>query len=105
MQVNQQSETILGGKFQLGAKIGSGSFGEIYLAKNVKTMEDLAVKIEAIPSSEEKNQESKSGEPVEKKADPRHFRSQLKREAKIYYKLEGEGNKLSDFLKVLFDVL
>ncbi|XP_057966945.1 casein kinase 1-like protein 4 [Malania oleifera] len=39
-------ERIVGGKYKLGRKIGSGSFGEIYLAMNVETYEKVAVKIE-----------------------------------------------------------
>lgn len=39
-------ERIVGGKFKLGRKIGSGSFGEIFLATHVDTREIVAVKIE-----------------------------------------------------------
>ncbi|XAR69300.1 Non-specific serine/threonine protein kinase [Bertholletia excelsa] len=37
---------IVGQKYKLGRKIGSGSFGEIYLATHVDTSESVAVKIE-----------------------------------------------------------
>merc|ERR1719427_217086 len=36
----------IGGKFRLGKKIGSGSFGEIYIGKNAQTGEDVAIKME-----------------------------------------------------------
>ncbi|CAN1131559.1 Casein kinase 1-like protein 11 [Linum perenne] len=39
---------IVGGKFKLGRKIGSGSFGELYLGVNVQTGEEVAVKLESV---------------------------------------------------------
>lgn len=38
----------MGNKFRLGRKIGSGSFGEIYLGTNVQTNEEVAIKLENI---------------------------------------------------------
>jgi len=35
-------------KYKLGRKIGSGSFGDIYLGVNKKTNEEVAVKLESI---------------------------------------------------------
>ncbi|XP_010650105.1 casein kinase 1-like protein 10 isoform X2 [Vitis vinifera] len=39
---------VIGGKFKLGRKIGSGSFGELYLGINVQTGEEVAVKLEPV---------------------------------------------------------
>ncbi|KAF5727006.1 casein kinase I-like [Tripterygium wilfordii] len=36
---------VVGSKFKLGRKIGSGSFGELYLGVNVQTGEEVAVKL------------------------------------------------------------
>ncbi|RLN09151.1 casein kinase I isoform alpha isoform X1 [Panicum miliaceum] len=60
-------DRIVGSKYKLGRKIGSGSFGEIYLATHVDTYEIVAVKIES----------SKTNHP------------QLLYEAKLYNALQG----------------
>ncbi|CAM8933291.1 unnamed protein product [Rhodiola kirilowii] len=39
---------VIGGKFKLGRKIGSGSFGELYLGVNVQTGEEVAIKLEPV---------------------------------------------------------
>ncbi|CAA7410098.1 unnamed protein product [Spirodela intermedia] len=62
-------DRIVGSKYKLGRKIGSGSFGEIYLATHVDTFETVAVKIET----------SKTKHP------------QLFYEAKVYKALQGEA--------------
>ncbi|CAK9177135.1 unnamed protein product [Ilex paraguariensis] len=41
-------EPRIGNKFRLGRKIGSGSFGEIYLGTNIQTNEDVAIKLENV---------------------------------------------------------
>ncbi|ESQ36481.1 hypothetical protein EUTSA_v10007554mg [Eutrema salsugineum] len=41
-------DRVVGGKFNLGRKLGSGSFGEIFLGVNVQTGEEVAVKLEPL---------------------------------------------------------
>ncbi|KAG5225538.1 hypothetical protein OIU76_026604 [Salix suchowensis] len=41
-------ESRVGNKFRLGRKIGSGSFGEIYLGTSIQTNEEVAIKLENI---------------------------------------------------------
>lgn len=41
-------EHVIGGKFRLGRKIGSGSFGELYLGVNVQSGEEVAIKLEPV---------------------------------------------------------
>ncbi|CAL5199227.1 unnamed protein product [Lathyrus oleraceus] len=41
-------ERLVGNKFRLGRKIGSGSFGEIYLGTNIQTNEEVAIKLENV---------------------------------------------------------
>ncbi|XP_010551681.1 PREDICTED: casein kinase 1-like protein 11 isoform X2 [Tarenaya hassleriana] len=60
-------DNVIGGKFKLGRKIGSGSFGELYLGVNVQTGEEVAVKLESVKT--------------------RH--PQLHYESKIYMLLQG----------------
>lgn len=40
----------MGGKYRLGKKIGSGSFGDIYLGTTVTTGEEVAIKLESVKS-------------------------------------------------------
>jgi len=41
-------ELRVGGKYRLGRKIGSGSFGEIYLGTNIQNNEEVAIKLEKV---------------------------------------------------------
>ncbi|KAK3158487.1 hypothetical protein QOZ80_2AG0137860 [Eleusine coracana subsp. coracana] len=41
---------VIGGKFKLGRKIGSGSFGELYLGVNIQNGEEVAIKLESVKS-------------------------------------------------------
>jgi len=43
-------ELRVGGKFRLGRKIGSGSFGDIYIGTNVQSSDEVAIKLESIKS-------------------------------------------------------
>ncbi|XP_047312072.1 casein kinase 1-like protein 10 isoform X2 [Impatiens glandulifera] len=58
---------VIGGKFKLGRKIGSGSFGELYLGVNIQTGEEVGIKLE----------------PVKTKHPQLHY------ESKIYMLLQG----------------
>ena len=40
----------MGGKYRLGKKIGSGSFGDIYLGHHILTGEEVAIKLESVKS-------------------------------------------------------
>ncbi|XP_050399502.1 casein kinase I [Patella vulgata] len=42
-----KSQFVVNGKYRLVRKIGSGSFGDIYLSRNVSNGEELAVKLES----------------------------------------------------------
>ncbi|CAI9107600.1 OLC1v1006991C1 [Oldenlandia corymbosa var. corymbosa] len=58
---------VVGGKFKMGRKIGSGSFGELYLGVNIQNGEEVAIKLE----------------PVKTKHPQLHY------ESKIYMLLQG----------------
>uniref|UniRef100_A0A6Q2YB15 Casein kinase I isoform alpha n=2 Tax=Protacanthopterygii TaxID=41705 RepID=A0A6Q2YB15_ESOLU len=45
--IGSKAEFIVGGKYKLVRKIGSGSFGDIYLAINITNGEEVAVKLES----------------------------------------------------------
>lgn len=57
----------IGRRFSLGHKIGGGSFGEVFLGRNVFTGEDAAIKLELLSSDA----------------------SQLLYEARVYRELDG----------------
>lgn len=44
--IHSMNDKILGGRFRLREKIGSGSFGDIWLADDLKTGDSVAVKLE-----------------------------------------------------------
>lgn len=46
--LTSKSEFIIGSKYRLVRKIGSGSFGDIYLGINVTNGEEVAVKLESV---------------------------------------------------------
>jgi serine/threonine protein kinase len=41
-------ELRVGKRYRLGRKIGSGSFGDIYLGTNMTTGEEVAIKLESV---------------------------------------------------------
>jgi len=41
-------EVRVNNRFQMGRMIGSGSFGEIYLGKDIQTQKEVAVKFEQL---------------------------------------------------------
>lgn len=45
---SRKSEFVVGGRYRLQRKIGSGSFGDIYLAINTSNGEEVAVKLESV---------------------------------------------------------
>ena len=70
-----RSDFIVGGKYRLVRKIGSGSFGDIYLGINITNGEEVAVKLESIKA--------------------RH--PQLLYESKLYKILQGKDQHFSSF--------
>ena len=44
-------ELRVGRKYRIGRKIGSGSFGDIYLGTNMTTGEEVAIKLESIKNT------------------------------------------------------
>ena len=62
-------ELRVGRKYRIGRKIGSGSFGDIYLGTNMTTGEEVAIKLESVSSKH----------------------PQLQRETRIYRSLHGVG--------------
>ena len=39
-------QQIIANKYKVGARLGSGSFGSVYRGKNIRTSEDVAIKME-----------------------------------------------------------
>jgi serine/threonine protein kinase len=70
-------------KFRVGAKIGSGSFGEIYSGTNVHTGEEVAIKLEPVKSKH----------------------PQLIYESKIYRVLQGGCKYLLNFNSVAITLI
>ncbi|EOA16599.1 hypothetical protein CARUB_v10004767mg [Capsella rubella] len=48
MDRSQKLDRLIAAKFKLGRKLGSGSFGELYLGINLQTGEEVAVKLEPV---------------------------------------------------------
>jgi serine/threonine protein kinase len=47
---SSKQELRVGGRYSIGKKIGSGSFGDIYLGRNINTNEEVAIKLESVKS-------------------------------------------------------
>ncbi|XP_078428144.1 casein kinase 1-like protein 12 [Wolffia australiana] len=43
-------DPLVGKKYRIGRKLGSGSFGELYLGTNIQTNEEVAIKLERVKS-------------------------------------------------------
>ncbi|GBP97276.1 Casein kinase I isoform alpha [Eumeta japonica] len=67
--MKMRSDAIVGGKYRLSRKIGSGSFGDIYLGISIQSGEEVAIKMESTSA--------------------RH--PQLQYEAKLYRVLHGDN--------------
>ncbi|XP_022874528.1 casein kinase 1-like protein 10 [Olea europaea var. sylvestris] len=74
-------EHAVGGKFKLGRKIGSGSFGELYLGVNLLNGEEVGVKLESVKTKH----------------------PQLHYESKVYLLLQGGSKAVS--LSLSFAIL
>ncbi|XP_054604992.1 casein kinase I isoform X1 [Nothobranchius furzeri] len=48
LKISEGMELRVGNKYRLGRKIGSGSFGDIYLGSNIATGEEVAIKLECV---------------------------------------------------------
>jgi len=48
--MSKGADLRVGGKYRLGRKIGSGSFGDIYHGTNAQTNEEVAIKLESTKS-------------------------------------------------------
>ena len=44
-------DIIIGNKYKLGRRIGEGSFGKVYIAKDSETNEEVAIKLEHISAT------------------------------------------------------
>ena len=49
-RIKQETNSMIGNKYRIIEKIGSGSFGEIYKGENIRTKEMVAIKMELIDS-------------------------------------------------------
>ena len=54
-------ELRVGKKYRLGRKIGSGSFGDIYLGTNLTSGEEVAIKLESVKSKRVSRRPLKAG--------------------------------------------
>lgn len=48
IHLSSKTEFLIGSKYRLVRKIGSGSFGDIYLGINITNGEEVAIKLESV---------------------------------------------------------
>ena len=90
-QSNQTDQLVIANKFRICNKLGKGAFGVLYQGQNIRSMEDVAIKLERKITLEE----------------------QLLYEAKIYEKLKGNNGictihwvgQEGDFNAMVMDIL
>ena len=48
--MSEPNSLMIAGKYRVGCKIGTGSFGDIFIGSNITTKEEVAIKLEKISS-------------------------------------------------------
>ncbi|KAA3490371.1 casein kinase I-like [Gossypium australe] len=80
-------EPRVGNKYKLGRKIGSGSFGEIYLGTNIQTNEEVAIKLVSFSSFKDSRKKLMTFCFAQENVKTKH--PQLMYESKLYKILQG----------------
>ncbi|KAK4798481.1 hypothetical protein SAY86_030807 [Trapa natans] len=77
-------DRAIGGKFKMGRKIGSGSFGELYLGVNVHSGEEVAIKLAT-------GRAGPSGEKAEKPPVGQEIRDELSGSVEVFTRRNASG--------------